>query len=97
MSIRVAPELLGRVFFVPKANIDEHLAYVTGQQLKVLLYVLRHTGEDLEVDDLAGGLHMPAADVSDALQYWLTVLLRAVDALHAVLVVHREAEAEAVR
>jgi len=78
MSIRVAPELLGRVFFVPKAIVDEHLTYVTGQQLKVLLYVLRHTGEDLEVKDLAGGLHMPAADVSDALQYWFTtgVLVR---------------------
>lgn len=72
MSIRVAPELLGRVFFVPKAIVDEHLTYVTGQQLKVLLYVLRHTGEDLEVKDLAVGLHMPAADVSDALQYWFT-------------------------
>lgn len=78
MSIRVAPELLGRVFFVPKAIVDEHLAYVTGQQLKVLLYVLRHTGEDLEVEDLAGGLAMSAADVSDALQYWFTtgVLVR---------------------
>ena len=78
MSIRVAPELLGRVFCVPKAIVDEHLAYVTGQQLKVLLYVLRHTGEDLEVGDLAGGLAMSAADVSDALQYWLTtgVLVR---------------------
>ena len=72
MSIRVAPELLGRVFFVPKSIVDEHLAYVNGQQLKVLLYVLRHTGEDLEVQDLAGGLAMSAADVSDALQYWLT-------------------------
>ncbi len=72
MSIRVAPELLGRVFFVPKSIVDEHLAYVNGQQLKVLLYVLRHTGEDLEVQDLADGLAMSAADVSDALQYWLT-------------------------
>ena len=72
MSIHVAPELLGRVFFVPKSIVDEHLAYVNGQQLKVLLYVLRHTGEDLEVQDLAGGLAMSAADVSDALQYWLT-------------------------
>lgn len=72
MSIHVAPELLGRVFFVPKSIVDEHLAYVNGQQLKVLLYVLRHTGEDLEVNDLAGGLRMSAADVSDALQYWLT-------------------------
>ena len=72
MSIHVAPELLGRVFFMPKSIVDEHLAYVNGQQLKVLLYVLRHTGEDLEVKDLAGGLHMPTADVSDALQYWFT-------------------------
>ena len=55
MSIRVAPELLGRVFFVPKSIVDEHL-----------------------VQDLAGGLAMSAADVSDALQYWFTtgVLVR---------------------
>lgn len=72
MSIHVAPELLGRVFFVPKSIVDEHLPYVTGQQLKVLLYVLRHAGEDLEVEDLSGGLSMSRADVSDALQYWFT-------------------------
>lgn len=78
MSIRIAPEQLGRVFFVPKTIVDEHLAYANGQQLKVLLYVLRHAGEDLEVKDLAGGLRMSEADVSDALQYWLTtgVLIR---------------------
>lgn len=72
MSIRVAPELLGEVFFLPKAVVDEHVAYVNGQQLKVLLFVLRHVGDALCVQDLADGLHMTPADVSDALQYWLT-------------------------
>ncbi|MBO7690841.1 MAG: DnaD domain protein [Clostridia bacterium] len=72
MSIHVAPELLGRVFFVPKAIVDEHLPYVTGQQLKALLYVLRHAGEELEVEDLAVGLRMSVPDVTDALQYWFT-------------------------
>lgn len=72
MSIHVAPELLGRVFFVPKSIVDEHLPYVTGQQLKVLLYVLRHAGEELEVEDLAEGLRMSVADTTDAMQYWLT-------------------------
>ncbi len=72
MSIRVAQELLGRVFFMPKSIVDEHLAYVNGQQLKVLLYVLRHTGEELTVQHLSEGLRMTSADVSDALQYWYT-------------------------
>ena len=78
MSIRVAPEAWGQVFVVPTNVADEHLKYANGQQLKVLLYVLRHNGEDLDVRAIADGLGMPAAEVSDAMQYWTStgLLLR---------------------
>ena len=72
MSIRVSPDQWGSVFAVPSAVVDEHIRMANGQQLKVLLYVLRHSGEDLEVQDLSAGLGMSEADVSDAMQYWLS-------------------------
>lgn len=72
MSIRVAPAAWGQVFALPTGVVDEHLSFVTGQQLKVLLYVLRHNGEELEVQTIADGLAMPAAEVSDAMQYWIS-------------------------
>ena len=72
MSIRVSPEAWGQVFAVPSSVVDEHIRMANGQQLKVLLFVLRHSGEDLEVADLSAALGMPEADVSDAMQYWMT-------------------------
>lgn len=72
MSIRVAPAAWGKVFVVPSSVVEEHLRFASGQQLKVLLYVLAHNGEDLEVRDLADGLGMPEGEVTDAMQYWIT-------------------------
>lgn len=72
MSIQVAPGAWGQVFAVPADVVDQHIRLASGQQLKVLLYVLRHNGEGLEVRNIADGLGMPADDVADAMQYWLT-------------------------
>lgn len=71
MSIRVAPAAWGKVFVVPSSVVEEHLRFASGQQLKVLLYVLAQGGVDLELRDIAEGLGMPEGEVSDAMQYWV--------------------------
>ncbi|MBQ8062626.1 MAG: DnaD domain protein [Clostridia bacterium] len=71
MKIQVAPAAWGKVFAVPSSVVEEHLRFASGQQLKVLLYVLAQGGEALELRDIAEGLGMPESEVSDAMQYWV--------------------------
>lgn len=59
------------VFVVPSAIVDKHIKLVGAVQLKVLLWVLRHAGEDFEVEGIAKDLSMHPADVKDAMQYWI--------------------------
>lgn len=71
MGIRINPDVWRGVFAVPTAVTDEHLRRASGQQLKVLLYVLRHNGEQLDRQAIAEGTGMTPADAADALQYWV--------------------------
>ena len=69
------------VFAVPACLVDQHLKLAGAVQIKALLWILRHAGEPLSLDDLAAALGLPVADVKDALQYWIeTGLLRGQEA-----------------
>lgn len=70
MGIQVNPSVWSSVFAVPTAVTDEHLRRASGQQLKVLLYVLRHNGENPDDASIAQGTGLTKADASDALAYW---------------------------
>lgn len=59
------------IFAVPTAVVDKHIKLAGAAQLKVLLWVLRHAGEDFSINDLAAVLSMHSADVKDAMQYWI--------------------------
>lgn len=71
MAIQVNPSVWNSVFAVPTSVTDEHLRRASGQQLKVLLYVLRHNGEDPDETAIAQGTGLSTADASDALSYWV--------------------------
>lgn len=71
MGIKVNPSVWNAVFAVPTAIADEHLRRASGQQLKVLLYVLRYNGEDPETAAVAAGTGLTEADAADAMQYWI--------------------------
>jgi len=58
------------VFAVPCSVVDKHLKLAGSVQLKVLLWELRHAGENLEVQDVASALCIDKADVTDAMLYW---------------------------
>lgn len=59
------------VFAVPCSVVDNHIKLAGSVQLKVLLYFLRHAGENLSIDDVASALSLSCADVKDAMQYWI--------------------------
>ena len=65
------------VFAVPSSLVDKHMRLAGAVQLKVLLWVLRHAGEAVEVEKLAAAVGVSPADARDAMQYWVaTGLLR---------------------
>lgn len=58
------------VFAVPSDIVDKHIKLAGAAQLKVILWVLRHAGENFTTDDIAQALSMQSADVRDCMQYW---------------------------
>ncbi len=59
------------VFAVPSEIVDKHIKLAGAAQLKVILWFLRHAGENFTVEDIAESLSMQNADVRDSLQYWV--------------------------
>lgn len=70
MDYRLSLGAWGSVFAVPGELVDKHLRLAGGVQLKVILYLLRHSEESLSASDIAQALSLPAADVRDSMLYW---------------------------
>ncbi len=60
----------GSVFAVPSYVVDKGLKLASEAQLKVLLYLLRHSGESLTDELVAEALAIHSEDVRDAIEYW---------------------------
>lgn len=71
MAYQVDMGLWGTIFPVPTAIVDQHIRMCSGASLKVLLILLRHSGESMEVDTIADLLRLPADDVRDAVNFWI--------------------------
>lgn len=69
MGYSVDPSALSSIFPVPASVADEHLKFASGQQLKVLLYLLR-AGSECSAEQIGKGVAMSSDDVKDAMQYW---------------------------
>lgn len=59
------------VFAVPSALVDQHIKMAGSVQLKVLLWILRHAGEEFTPEDISAVVGANAADVRDAMRYWV--------------------------
>lgn len=59
------------VFAVPCALVDYHIKLAGGAQLKVLLWILRHAGGSIQIDEISEALNMAAPDVKDSIHYWV--------------------------
>ena len=62
----------GSIFPVPNSVVDEDIKLATENQLKVLLYVLRHNGDTLTEEILSDKLGINSDDVTDALNFWVS-------------------------
>lgn len=59
------------IFAVPTSIVDKHIKLAGAAQLKVLLWILRHAGNNFSIEDVAEALSMHPADVKDSMQYWI--------------------------
>ncbi len=67
----------GSVFAVPSDVVDKYIKIASGSNIKVLLYFLRHSGEQLSEEAITAALSMNGEDVKDALSFWEQVGLLA--------------------
>lgn len=71
MAYKLSSSIWNAMFAIPTGIADDHLKKVSGQQLKVILYLLRHNGDALSATQLAEGVGLSEADAKDAMQYWI--------------------------
>ena len=72
------------VFAVPAAVVDEHMKLAGAAQLKVLLYLLRHAGESVTLEQLSFAVGQKPSDTQDAVDYWMNCGVFSSGANHAV-------------
>ena len=70
MEYQWNPAVLGEVFAVPAAVVDDHIKLAGSVQLKVLLWLLREGKGTFDPERCSTAVGVPAADCGDAMQYW---------------------------
>lgn len=73
MSININLGAWRSVFAVPSKIVDEGLKFSDGVKLKVLLFVLRHAGEELALEEISRGTGVSVTDIPEALDYWVNL------------------------
>ena len=59
------------IFAVPCAVVDRHIKLATESQLKVLLYILRNSGERIEPAAMEKALGISAEEIGNAVDFWV--------------------------
>ncbi len=71
MSYSVNPAVFKSIFAVPTDIVDKHIRLANGDQLKVLLWILRNSPDKPDTDKMCSALKMQKSDAEDYLQYWV--------------------------
>lgn len=70
MSFEINPYAYKSVFAVPTSVVDDNIRLASVLQLKVLLYMLRHSDKNLSGEDVSAALSVDKADAEDAMIFW---------------------------
>lgn len=73
MSIKINLGSWNSVFAVPSKVVDEGLKFSDGVKLKVLLYVLRNSGNELNENNISEATGVNVTDIPEALDYWISI------------------------
>ena len=69
----------GSIFAVPADVVDKYIKIAGSAQLKVLLWILRHSGEQFDTRQIASQLNMGEFDVRDCIEFWVSFGILAVN------------------
>lgn len=72
MDYFINPTALMPFFAVPYAVADKHLKLASELAVKVLLYILRHSDEKINVQSLCTFFRVDEGEICDALDFWVT-------------------------
>lgn len=70
MSFEINPYAYKSIFPVPTSVVDDNIRLASVLQLKVLLYILRHSDKNLSSADVASALSLDVEDTRDAMIFW---------------------------
>lgn len=71
MSYKIDLGQWGGIFAVPHSVVDNHIKLAGESQLKTLLYLLRHSGEDIDDSMLSEALNISADEAANAVDFWI--------------------------
>lgn len=71
MSYSVNPTAFKSIFAVPADIVDKHIKLANEHQLKVLLWILRNSPDNPDIDAMCAALKINPDDALDYLQYWI--------------------------
>ena len=70
MELTICMNGFGQMFGVPNAVVDQYLKLATPSQLKVLLYLLRNSGRQVDTAELAQALTISGELAEEAVLFW---------------------------
>ena len=70
MSYHIDLGQWNQIFAVPTSVVDRHMKLASEAQLKVLLYLLRHAGDQKDDADIADALGVSSDEVRNAVAFW---------------------------
>ena len=70
MEFKANCGIWGTMFGVPCIVADNFLKLASGQQIKVLLYLLRNSGKDCTAEEVASGTGSTVQEVNEAVAFW---------------------------
>ena len=71
MSYSVNPTAFKSIFAVPADIVDKHIKLANEHQLKVLIWILRSSPDNPDIDAMCKALRINKEDAHDYLQYWI--------------------------
>lgn len=70
MDFRANCGVWGTMFGVPCIVADNFLKLASGEQIKILLYILRNSGRNVSAEEISMNTGVPAVQVEDAILFW---------------------------
>ena len=70
MAYKLKLGVWGSVFAVPSCVVDNYIKIASGEQIKVLLYLLKNPGISLSADDISAMTGISSDTVEEALIFW---------------------------